>query len=368
MACLTGAILAVNCGSSSLKFGLYNAGESGVHLLCEGEAEELGKQGSSFWFKKEEGAEKEEEKVELADHDAALQHALAKIRDNGVADPTAVGHRVVHGGLEVREHQKLTPVLFEKLKTAEEFAPLHVPPALKAIAAVEKNLPDLPQVICLDTAFHRTIADVTRAFPLPPELGEKGVQRYGFHGLSLESILPQLKPVLERLVVAHLGSGCSITAICKGESLDTTMGLTPTGGIMMGSRPGDLDPGLMVYLLRHGYETPEKLEQLFNHDSGFSGVSQKGSDLRQLEKLRAADKQVDLALRMFSYEISKSVAAMAAALSGLDLLVFTGGIGEHIAWLRDEISHKLGFLGRFETRALPSQEDLQIAVLTAALA
>ncbi len=365
---MTGAILAVNCGSSSLKFGLYNAGGNNVALLCEGEAEELGKQGASFWFKKDAGAAKEDEKVDLPDHDAALQHALAKVRATGAASPVAVGHRVVHGGLDIREHQKLTPAVLEKLRGAEEFAPLHVPPALKAIAAVEKHLPNVPQVICLDTAFHRTIADVTRFFPLPPEFGERGVQRYGFHGLSLESILPQLKPVPERLVVAHLGSGCSITAIGKGESLDTTMGLTPTGGVMMGSRPGDLDPGLMTYLLRHGYETPEKLEQLFNHESGLSGVSQKGSDLRQLEMLRAADKQVDLALRMFSYQIGKSVAAMAAALGGLDLLVFTGGIGEHIAALREEVSRKLSFLGRFETRALPSQEDLQIAVLTAALA
>lgn len=368
MASLTGPILAVNCGSSSLKFGLYKAGENGSHLLCEGEAEELGKQGSSFWFKNSPQADKAEEQVDLADHNAALHRALEKIKDAGVPQPCAVGHRIVHGGSEVRDHQKLTPAVLGKLQAAAEFAPLHVPPALKAIAAVERLLPDIPQVICLDTAFHRTIADVACYFPLPLELAQKGVGRYGFHGLSLESILPQLEPVPNRLVVAHLGSGCSITAIQNGKSIDTSMGLTPTGGIMMGSRPGDLDPGLIIYLLRHGYDTPEKLEQLLDHDSGLKGVSQQGSDLRQLEKLRAENSQVDLALRMFTYQIGKSVAAMTATLGGLDLLVFTGGIGEHIAWLRDEVSRKLSFLGQFETRALPSQEDLQIAVLTAALA
>ena len=296
-----------------------------------------------------------------------MAQALALLDQAGAPPPNAVGHRLVHGGRNVREHCRLTPQVMRDLQAAVEFAPLHVPSALQAIDAVSLRMPGVPQAICLDTAFHRTLPDVSRHFALPLDVAGGGVERYGFHGLSLESILPRLQPVPARLIVAHLGGGCSLTAILRGKSIDTTMGLSPTGGIMMGTRTGDLDPGVMLYLLRHGCDTAEKLADLVDHHSGLLGVSQLSSDMRELEKQAPSNPQADLAVRMFHYQVRKAVGALAAALGGLDMLVFTGGIGEHNTNLRDSISRELAFLGTFETRALPSQEDLQIATITAAL-
>ena len=193
------------------------------------------------------------------------------------------------------------------------------------------------------------------------------MHRYGFHGLSLESIFPQLEIVPQKLIVAHLGGGCSVTAIRHGQSVDTTMGLTPTGGMMMGTRCGDLDPGVVLYLLRNGFTNADQLQQLFDRDSGLLGVSGLSSDIRELEKAQASNGGAGLARRMFAYQLRRSVGMMAAALEGLDLLVLTGGIGEHNDALRNELKQSLSFLGPFETRALPSKEDLQIATITARL-
>jgi acetate kinase len=363
----TGSILALNCGSSSLKFGLYAAGEGEPKLICEGEAEQVGGDSSSFWFKPDAKTDRQEQKLRLSTHAEALEQALKALKEGGAPTPDAVGHRVVHGGPQVREHRKLTSEVLGQLQSAADYAPLHVPPALNVIKAVQDQMPEVAQVICLDTAFHRTMPDVSRQFALPADVTKLGVERYGFHGLSLESILAQLDPVPERMVVGHLGSGVSITAIQNGKSIDTTMGLTPTGGVMMGTRCGDLDPGVLLFLMRNGYGDPEKLEALCDHRSGLLGVSGVSSDSRELVRARANNAHADLALRMFSYQIRKAIAAMAAALDGLDLLVFTGGIGEHAEEIRQEITAGLAFLGESETKVLPAQEDLQIARITANL-
>jgi acetate kinase len=339
-------ILALNCGSSSLKFGLYRSAPGGPLLVREGEAEEIGRKES--------------------DHPAALAHALEIV--NKADDITAVGHRIVHGGADVRTHQILTPKVMEKLHAAIPFAPLHLPVALSVIEATERKLPKARQVVCLDTAFHREMPPVSRTFPLPHEVRRLGVERFGFHGLSLESIVARMHTVPERLVVAHLGNGSSITAICKGQSIDTSMGLTPAGGILMGTRSGDLDPGVIVYLMRNGYESAEKLEALIDRQSGLLGISERSSDVRELLRRRGEDVRADLALKMFCYQTRKTIASMAAALGGLDVLVFTGGIGEHAGSLRDEICAGLKFLGDFQVRVLPAQEDLQIARITEKLA
>jgi acetate kinase len=190
------------------------------------------------------------------------------------------------------------------------------------------------------------------------------VERFGFHGLSLESILAQMSDIPERLVIAHLGNGCSVTAIKGGESIDTTMGLTPTGGIMMGTRCGDLDPGVLLFLMQHGYADRDRLSALVDRQSGLLGVSETTSDVRELLSIRQRDTRADLALRMFSYQVKKAIGAMAAALGGLDRLVFAGGIGENNGDLRNEVAAGLAFLGRFEVSVVPSQEDLQIARMT----
>lgn len=363
-------VLALNCGSSSLKFGLYSADNAAADRLCEGEAEEIGSDQGKFWL---QGKERLEEQQRFPDHASALAHALDALTRQELPQPEAAGHRFVHGGPHVREHARLTPEIFRQLQAAVAFAPLHVPPALAVLEAIRDKLPQVPQVICLDTAFHRDMPDVAKTFALPLDLRKRGVERYGFHGLSLESILAQLDSLPDRLVIAHLGNGASITAVRNGKSIDTTMGLTPTGGVMMGTRCGDLDPGVMIYLQRNGYGSPEQLEELVDKRSGLLGISGVSSDVRELTEARRQSPQADLALRMFCYQVRKAIAGMAGVLGGLDLLVFTGGIGEHASDLRADICDGLEFLGvgtaqASRVKVLPAQEDQQICKITARLA
>ena len=359
------AILALNCGSSSLKFGVYLCEGVASRLLGEGEAEEIGRENSSFWFAA--GGITQKEQIRIPNHVGALSRALIAFQEHGVPRPVAVGHRIVHGGPQVREHRILTPLVLEQLRAAAVFAPLHVPTALTVMEEVQQRVPGISQVVCLDTAFHRKMPDVAKTYALPVEIRRLGVERYGFHGLSIESVLAQLKPVPERTVVAHLGNGSSITAIRDGVSVDTTMGLTPAGGVMMGTRCGDLDPGILVFLMRNGFTSADELETVLNRKSGLLGVSEESEDVRELLSARNSDARADLALRMFCYQARKAIASMTAALGGLDLLVFTGGIGEHAAGLRDEICSGLSFLEDFEISVVPAQENLQIARITAKL-
>ena len=319
-------ILALNCGSSSLKYGVYR----GVECVFDDDAQEI------------------------KDHRLALTKALEHLSTQGFRQFSIVGHRVVHGGPDLRQHFVLTDETLAKLRSSVPFAPLHLPASLAVIDAVREKMPAVPQVICLDTAFHNTLPDVARIYPLPEKFRQLGIQRFGFHGLSLESILAELQPVPTNLVVAHLGNGSSITAIKNGKSIDTSMGLTPTGGVMMGTRTGDLDPGVMLFLSRHGFSNPDDLEALVNRQSGLLAVSGISSDLRHIPP-------ADLSLRMFAYQVRKTIAGMAAALGGLDLLVFTGGIGEHAEAVRKDICDNLKWIDPFEIRVLPAQEDLQIA-------
>lgn len=336
-------------------------------LLCEGEAEEIGMEHSSLWVKTAEQSEKSFEKKTLPDHVAALRYALFALEQRGFPKPDAIGHRFVHGGPEIREHQQISPEVLQKLRAALPFAPLHLPVALAVHDALARELAGVPQFACLDTAFHRTMTDVGRAYALPEDVRKLGVERYGFHGLSCESILAQLTRLPQNLIVAHLGNGASVTAIRAGRSVDTSMGMTPAGGLIMGTRCGDLDPGVMVYLARHGYADPSRFDKLINTQSGLLGLSGKSSDVRELSAIRARDQRSDLALRAFCYTARKTIAGMASALGGIDTLIFTGGIGEHATELRNEICSGLAFLGRFQTLVLPSEEDLQIARITSRL-
>ena len=360
-------ILALNCGSSSLKFGLYSADAESAESLLDGEAEEIGGKHSTFWFQTP-GKPKIDEKNagSLRDHAAALAHCLDVLTRSGTPKPEAVGHRFVHGGPHLTEHTLLNDAVQKQLNDAVEYAPLHLPASLAVLEAAKKALPGLPQVICFDTAFHRTMPEVSRTYALPEKIRAMGVQRYGFHGLSLESIVAQMPTVPKRMVIAHLGNGSSITALRNGASIDTSMGMTPTGGVMMGTRTGDLDPGVVIYMLRHGYATPEQVETLVNHQAGLLAVSGVTSDVRDLLAQRQTNHAADLALTMFCYQVKKTIAGMAAALGGLDTLVFTGGIGEHAAPVREEVCRDLAFLGidgngLVEVKVLPAEEDKQIA-------
>jgi acetate kinase len=294
--------------------------------------------------------------------------------------PAAIGHRIVHGGPKLRQHCLIDQHVMRQLDSATAFAPLHTPAALSVIRVAQEHFPGLPQVACFDTTFHAGMPDVARVLPIPKELQSEGIQRYGFHGLSCESIVHQLEPsVPDRLIIAHLGNGASVTAVRNGKSIDTSMGLTPTGGVIMGTRSGDLDPGVLVYLMREKKFDAAMLEDLIDHRSGLLGISGLGGDMRRLHDAASTNPDALLAIEMFCYSVRKQIAAMIAALDGVDMVVFTGGIGENDNEVRGLICAGLTWAGislgtaqnpvasRVSVQVIPSQEDDQIAHHTWAL-
>jgi len=331
-------VLALNSGSSSLKFALYSVGAASVEALLAGELE-----------------------GELHARDAVSRVAQL-ISERELPAPAAIGHRVVHGGARLRRHCLIDDGVLGQLEAATAFAPLHVPQALSVIRFAQERFPGRPQAACLDTAFHAGLPEVARVLPIPKALRSEGIDRYGFHGLSCESIVRQLGDDLpDRLVIAHLGNGASVTAVRKGRSVDTSMGLTPTGGVIMGTRCGDLDPGVLLYLMRGKGFDAARLEDLVDHRSGLLGISGIGGDMRRLHEAARSSADARLAIEMFCYSVRKQVAAMIAALEGVDLLVFTGGIGEHDAEVRAAVVRGLAALASCPVRVLASEEDAQIA-------
>jgi acetate kinase len=377
----TATILALNSGSSSLKFGLYRVSPTQTDMLFSGEAESIGGEKGDFHARDAGGNTLLAEKTALPGPAETIMRIASLLAQFKMPPPDAVGHRVVHGGPKLRQHCIIDATTLSQLQAATAFAPLHTPAALAVIRGAREQFPDIPHMACFDTAFHTDLPDVARVLPLPKELRSEGIQRYGFHGLSCESILHHLNDLPERLIVAHLGNGASITAIKNGKSVDTSMGLTPTGGVIMGTRPGDLDPGVSIYLMREKKLDASQLEELLDRRSGLLGISDISSDMRSLHERAPANADARLAIDMFCYSVRKQIAAMIAALDGLDMIVFTGGIGENDAAIRAEICDGLSWLGvildaprnriadnpindpasRCSVRVLPSQEDEQIA-------
>ena len=258
----------------------------------------------------------------------------------------AVGHRVVHGGPKLLRHCLIDGGVLTQLQGAIPFAPLHIPSALAVIRFAQANFPNRPQVACFDTSFHAEMPDVASTLPIPKALRSEGIRRYGFHGLSCESIVHQLAGNLPpRLIVAHLGNGASVTAIQNGQSVDTSMGLTPTGGVIMGTRTGDLDPGVLMYLMREKKLGTDALEDLVDHKSGLLGISDLDGDMRRLHVAASTTDVARLAIEMFCYSARKQIAAMIAALGGVDMVVFTGGIGENDEVARAMICEGLAWAG-----------------------
>jgi len=337
-------ILCFNTGSSSLKFALYELGEREV-ALATGAVERIGDPGARLSLRK--GADAEVERtVDVPDGRAAIETALAALDPHEFPAPDAVGHRVVHGGPLHRAPEPVDARLLEALKALVPFAPLHLPAELEAIEAVARRFPHLPQVVCFDTAFHRDMPELAQRLPLPRALWDAGIRRYGFHGLSYEYVVHELGAATPgRVVIAHLGSGASMAAIRDGRAVETTMGLTPTGGLMMGTRPGDLDPGVLLHLLATRQYDAEALTRLIERESGLLGVSGLSADVRTLLAARDRDPDAALAIAMFCHRARREVGALAAVLGGMDSLVFTGGIGEHSAVIRREICRGLEHLG-----------------------
>lgn len=381
-------VLALNSGSSSLKFGFYRAGSSGIEMLLSGAAESIGERTSTFHAKDARGNTLLRETASVRSQQDAVIRIGALLADTKMPPPIAIGHRVVHGGPRLRQHCLIDHSVLRQLEAATAFAPLHIPSALSLIRFATEHFPAVPQVACFDTTFHNELADVARVLPIAKELQAEGIQRYGFHGLSCESIVRQLGDGLPaRLVIAHLGNGASVTAVKGGRSIDTSMGLTPAGGVIMGTRSGDLDPGVLVYLVREKKFDAAMLEELVDHRSGLLGISAVSSDMRRLHEAATSNGDAGLAIRMFCYSVRKQLAAMIAALDGVDLIAFTGGIGENDGEARAEICRGLTWCGisldearnrfannpisdaasRCRVVVLTSQEDEQIAHHTWAL-
>ena len=358
-------ILVLNSGSSSLKFGVYYRGANDEEPLLTGSAAGIGRDNGTLHIRSSSGEGLLQRDGILESQVDALAAVAAAIREHIHTSPWAVGHRVVHGGPKLRMHQLIMPQVMDDLRSATHFAPLHIPQALSLIASAQSIFPEAKHFACFDDAFHRTIPEVASHLPLPQRYYDAGIRRYGFHGLSYESLVHHFGDQLpERAIFVHLGNGSSLCALRHGVSIDTTMGLTPTGGIPMGTRCGDLDPGVFLYLLRTEKPDADGLEDMLNHQSGLFALSSGESDVKTLEeRVRSNDPRAALALNVFAVSVRKGIGAYIALLGGVDLLVFTGGIGEHSAHIRSLASDDLKVLGlgADKIQIVPTQEERQIA-------
>jgi acetate kinase len=343
-------ILTINGGSSSIKFALYRIRES-LEQLLNGEIENIGTKKAILNFTRATNQQKESSDFEASDHDEAANHLIEWLeKQQAFASVSAIGHRIVHG-MEHTEPELVTEDLLKELKKISAFDPEHLPEEIKLIEVFKKRYPDLKQIACFDTSFHRSMPVIAKLLSIPRRYYEMGIQRYGFHGLSYAYLMEELKRLTGeektngKIILAHLGSGASLAAVKDGKSMDTSMGFTPTSGLPMGTRTGDLDPGAAWYLMQQEKLTPKKFNHLINHESGLLGISETNSDMRALMKIEASDNRAKEAVELFCYQTKKWIGSFAAALGGLEVLVFSGGIGEHSPEVRSKICDGLAFLG-----------------------
>ena len=347
-------VLVLNSGSSSIKFSVYEAGDGERRKLHEGAVDGIGTDQGKFWIKDAEGNKLVDQTPALPTRAVAFKLVADALHSAEFPAPLAIGHRMVCGGPTVLENQLITPELIDEMERYSAFAPLHTPIAVYIMRESLRLFPGVPNFVCLDSYFHRTMPEVVTHMPIPSEYTAMGVRRFGAHGISYESIVNQLEPnVPERLIVAHLGNGASICAIRNGQSLDTSMGLTPTGGIISGTRTGDIDPGVLLFILRKIAETTkdagaaaDQLEAVASSKAGLLGVSELSNDMRDLrDAIKEGNAKARLAVDKFTWTIAKWIGGYTAELGGLDMLVFTGGIGENDIASRAEICAGLGALG-----------------------
>jgi acetate kinase len=343
-------VLAINGGSSSIKFALYQTGEPLKRTLY-GKVDRIGLSGTNLTFHDPNQKEQASRRLVAADHKSAANFLIDWLEEQKVfASITAVGHRVVHG-MTHSEPELVTPELMDDLHHITPYNPEHLPREIKLIQTFRERHANLPQVACFDTEFHRTMPRVARMLPIPRRYEAKGVQRYGFHGLSYTYLMEELARVEDpaatkgRVLLAHLGNGASLAAVRHGKSIDTSMGFTPAAGLVMSTRSGDLDPGLLSFMARKEQMTASQFDQMINHESGLLGISETSSDLRDLLAHEADDVRAAEAVALFCYQAKKWIGSFAAALGGLDTLVFAGGIGENSSLVRARICGGLDFLG-----------------------
>ena len=381
-------ILCINSGSSSIKFAMYFLDKT-EKIIAEGAVERIGLSGGWLWLKDGQGKRLVDSHSDFSNHREAVKTMFTTAsEEQHLPAPDGVGHRLVHGGPNHMAPEMVTPELMLTLKSLIPLAPLHLPGEIKGIDAVAEHYPGLSQVVCFDTAFHRRMPEVAQWLPIVRSLRHEGIHRYGFHGLSYEYIVNTLgKAAQGRVIISHLGNGASMAALKDGKPRDTTMGFSSLGGLMMGTRCGDLDPGILLYLIdEKGYDA-RQLERLLYQSSGLIGVSGISSDMKTLLDQCATEPHAAQAIELFCYTARRYIGALSAVLGGLDTLVFTGGIGERAAPVRWMICHGLDYLGiRLDpvendtnagiiskknspctVRVIPTNEDLMIARHTRAL-
>jgi acetate kinase len=378
----------MNKGSATLKSDLYEAGKC-EELILSISVDQGGAAGVRLKIVDSSGTALFDAPVDLEDRSSALETLFAWLGEHGfLAGLAAVGHRLVHGGARFTDPQRVTPEFLSEIAKLVPLDPNHLPAAIEGIRFVAAKFPDLPQVACFDTAFHRTIPQVARMYALPRRLFDEGIRRYGFHGLSYEYIMGELRALESKLadgrvIIAHLGSGASMVAVRDGKSIDTSMGFTPLEGLVMATRSGDVDPGAVLYLMDRAAKkmSPKEMDELLNAQSGLLGVSETSGDMRALLAAMRDDTRAADAVNLFCYRAKKYLGAYAAALGGLDVLVFTGGIGERAGVVRAQICEGMDFLGirldapanaadaavissresRVKVRVIRTNEDLMIA-------
>lgn len=382
------SILTINGGSSSIKFALYEIAVS-LRLLLSGEIESIGTKNTKLNFKNSITNNKNSIAITAADHEVGaiiLLDWLEKLDDfNSLL---AIGHRIVHG-MNHTEPELITAELLNELKEISTYDPEHLPGEIKLIEAFGKRYPAMAQIACFDTSFHTSMPAVARMLPIPRRYIAMGIQRYGFHGLSYASLMEELNriegsgPAQGKIILTHLGNGASIAAVKDGNCMDTSMGFTPTSGLPMGTRTGDLDPGVALYLMRNEKLNPEKFSHLINHESGLLGISETSSDMRELMKSQHTDSRAAEAIELFCYQTKKWIGSYSAVLGGIDTLIFSGGIGENAPEVRERICNGLQFLGieldatrnaknetiistdggKVTIRVMPTNEEVMIARL-----
>jgi len=344
------SILTINGGSSSIKFAIYEAVKP-LKRGLSGTIDRIGLSGTTLTFHDTDGAPKQTSKIPAADHKSAAHSLIGWLeKQNDFKRVGAAGHRVVHG-MKHTQPEIVTEKLLDELRRISPNDPDHLPREIELIEALRQRHPKLPQVACFDTAFHQTMPRVAKLLPIPRRFDAKGIQRYGFHGLSYAYLMEELARLGDpsakkgRVILAHLGNGASLAAVRDGKSIDTSMGFTPTAGLVMSTRTGDLDPGLAPYLARTEKMTTKEFYEMVNHKSGLLGVSATSPDMRDLLDHEKRDVRAAEAVALFCYQAKKWIGSFAAALGGLDTLVFTGGIGENAPIIRARICEGLNFIG-----------------------
>ena len=372
-------VLVLNAGSSSIKFSIYEADGGERRKLYEGAVDGIGTEQGKFWIKDAEGNKLVNQSPSLPNRSVAFKMVADLLYSGQFPAPAAIGHRMVCAAPSLQVNQRVTPDMIDEMEPYKDFAPLHTPIGAYIMREALQLFPCVPNFACSDSYFHRTMPEVATHMPIPAEYSNLGVRRIGFHGISYESIVYQLQPhVPEKLIVAHLGNGASISAIRNGQCLDTSMGLTPTGGIISGTRTGDIDPGVLLFILRKiaertpsATEAANQLEAIANKKAGLLGMSDLSNDLRDLRSaINAGSGKARMAVDKFNWTIAKWIGSFYAELGGLDMLVFTGGIGENDFAVRAEICSGLGALGillnparnNVRGEAVISAEDSPVAV------